>query len=105
VEESLELERVVTLIGDNECGLEVIRVQSDTVDQTELVRPQALCLLVEIAGGKAKVELDVGAGALAGRLAKEFPSGGAGEAVLGKLDGRLVVGGLSKALGSGLIRT
>jgi hypothetical protein len=95
VQKSLELERLVAIVGDNHGSGQALSVERDAVQQAKLVRPKALDFLVEVVRGKAKVELDaVGrAGTLAGGLAKELPARVSGKPVLRELGGGFMVGG------------
>lgn len=98
MQQGLELERNVAIVGDDQGGVQAVPVKHDAVDESKLVGPQLLGLFRNALGGEAKVELDTGAGALAGGLAKKLPSRVTGEAVLAELGGGLVIGGGSKDL-------
>ncbi len=98
VKKSLEVESSVTIVGNNNSGVETLRVKGDTVDKSKLVGPKSLEVLTDALGRKTKVELHAGARALAGRLSKELPSRITSKAVLGKLGYGFVVGGSAEDL-------
>ena len=74
MEKSLEVKRSIAVVGDNDCGVEAFRVERHTVDEGKLVGPESLEVVTDALRGQAKVELDAGAGALAGGLSEELPS-------------------------------
>lgn len=74
MKKSLEIKYSVAVVGDNDCGVEAFRVERHTVDESKLVGPQSLEVVTDALRGEAKVELNAGAGALAGGLSEELPS-------------------------------
>ncbi|KAI6756616.1 hypothetical protein HG530_011214 [Fusarium avenaceum] len=100
VKKSLEVERGITVVGDNNGGVETFRVKRHTVDKGKLVWPESLEVFADAFRREAEVELDAGAGALAGGLSEELPSRVAGETVLGELGYGFVIGSSTEDLQS-----
>lgn len=98
VQERLKLKRLVAVVGDDNGGGQALAGQGDAVEEAKLVGPGLAVLVGERLGREAKVELDVGAVALAGRLAEELPARVAREAVLRELLGGLAVAACAKDL-------
>lgn len=98
VKKSLEVESSVAIVGNDNSSVETLRVKGDTVDKSKFIGPKSPEVVADALGGKTKVELHAGAGALAGRLSKELPSRVTSKAVLGKLGYGFVVGGGAKDL-------
>ena len=79
VRQHLELPGLVVLVRDDQGGGEIAPLQSDAVDDVELIWPELFGGGVERGAAKSEVELDrevLGgrvAGRLAGGLAQELP--------------------------------
>jgi hypothetical protein len=93
VKKSLEVERGITVVGNNNGGVQTFRVERHTVDKSKLVRPESLEVFADAFRRKTEVELDAGAGALAGGLSEELPSRVTGKTVLRELGYGFVIGG------------
>jgi hypothetical protein len=98
VQERLKLKGLVAVVGNDNGGGEALAGEGDAVEKAEAVGPGLLVLVGQRLGREAKVELDVGAVALAGRLAEKIPSRVAREAVLGEFFGFFAVAARAKNL-------
>lgn len=98
--QQLKLESFGILVRDDHGCVQAVLVQSNAVDQVELIGPERPDLFVERGGAQTKVELNIGVaalvvasgGGLGRRLAHEFPFVVAREAMLGQLGCCFVIG-------------
>jgi hypothetical protein len=98
VKKCLEVERNITVVGNNNGGVQTLRVERHTVDKGKLVGPESLEVFANAFRRKAEVELDARAGALAGGLSEELPSRVTSKTVLGELGYGFVIGSSTEDL-------
>lgn len=100
MEQGLELEGLITLVTDDQCCDKALSIEGNAVEQSELIGPELLGIIIEVFRRQAEIEFDTmrRAGALASGLSEEFPARIAGESMLGELGSSFVVGGGAKYL-------
>jgi hypothetical protein len=66
VQQDLDLDGLVALVGGGQAGSELVSLKRDAVEQVEGVGPEGARGVVEVAARQAKVELDREVGGRAG---------------------------------------
>lgn len=98
MEQRLKLKWFIAVVGDDNVCFEAVTVQCNTVQEAEAIRPRFFVFVTEGFGRQAKVELHIGAIALASGLAQKLPTRVAGKAVLWKAFGSFAVASGTKYL-------